>query len=79
MILFETNSSEDLIRLYDELKIRLGDNPEVFNEIDFKMNREWGDRIPRNAYNNFGYSQIADYCYEKQYSALAPKNYLRKN
>ena len=78
-IVFETNSSEDLIRLYDELKIRLDDNSEVFNEMDFKMNREWGDRIPRNAYNNFGYSQIADYCYEKQYSALAPKNYLSKN
>ena len=40
------------------------------------MNREWG-AFPRNAYNNFGYSQIADCA--KQYSALAPKNYLRKN
>ena len=77
-MIFENNSSEDLIKLYEELKMKLRNNPELFEEKDFKINREWGDLIPRNSFNTFGYSQIADYCYEKQYPALAPKNYLRR-
>ena len=75
-IIFENNSSEDLLKLYEELKLRLKRNPKVFNEMDYKINREWGNDIPRNSYNRFGYCQIADFCYEKQYSSLAPKNFL---
>ena len=77
-MIFENNSSEDLIKLYEELKMKLRNNPESFEENDFRINREWGDLIPRNSFNTFGYSQIADYCYEKQYPALAPKNFLRR-
>lgn len=78
-IIFEHNSSEDLIKLYEELKQRLKKNPKVFNEMDYRINREWEGNIPRNSYSRYGYCQVADFCYEKQYPALAPINYLNKD
>ena len=77
-IIFKPNTASDLIDIYKEFRARINSNCTEFNEKDYKINVEWGDQIPKNIYNNFCYSQIANCCYEKQYLSLAPKNLLGK-
>ena len=62
-----------IIKLHKELIQRIDDFPKEFLAESYQMNKDWGDKMPRNSYNRFGHSQIADYCYEKQFKALSPK------
>ena len=75
-MIFLPNSHADLLDLYKELKIRMKNNPYEFAKENYKINLEWGDKIPRNVYNSIQHCQIADCCYEKQYKSLAPKEFL---
>ena len=73
-IIFTPNSSDDIVELYQELKSRLENINLGFEKDDYKINLDWGDDIPKNVYNTYGYCQIANSCYEKQYDALSPLN-----
>ena len=77
-IIFKPNTSTDLINIYEEFKERMNNNCSEFYESEYKINVEWGNQMPRNIYNTFCYSQIANCCYEKQYLSLAPKHLLER-
>tara|TARA_B100000886_G_C20425734_1_gene493888 strand:+ start:481 stop:1728 length:1248 start_codon:yes stop_codon:yes gene_type:complete len=77
-MLFTPNSSKDIIDLYEELQVRMKINSLEFKENEYAMNVDWGENIPKNIYNRYGYSQVANCCYYKQYDSLAPKELLNQ-
>jgi len=72
-ISFINNSPNDMVNLHLELLERIEKYPKEFAENSYMMNNDWGELIPRNIYNSFGHSQIADYSYLLNKNTLFPK------
>ncbi len=69
---FINNTENDMTKLHLELLNRMKNYPVEFCADSYAMNRDWGNSIPRNIYNSYGYSQVADYSYIKNKASLYP-------
>lgn len=77
-IIFIPNSSDEIIEVYQELKLRLKKSDSDFKKYDYMINLDWKYKnFPKNIYNLYGYCQVADSCYKKQYTSLSP-NKIKK-